>query len=140
MFLSDTGRKLGFERGWAFQQPEIARSQKIYAGPSHEERNIPVFFFSRFAILNHTHLPNKEAFRNDLDGTPISSSDYEHAQTVWDVFKCETFKDYLHVYLLCDVLHLADVFEAFRDKCLADYRLDPAHYFSSPHFTYDASC
>ena len=98
----------------------------------------PYSFFSRLAILNHTHLPNKEAFRNDLDGTPISSSDYEHAQTVWDVFKCETFKDYLHVYLLCDVLHLADVFEAFRDKCLADYRLDPAHYFSSPHFTYDA--
>ena len=42
------------------------------------------------------------------------------------------------MYLLCDVLHLADVFEAFCDKCVADYGLDPAHYFSSPHFTYDA--
>ena len=36
------------------------------------------------------------------------------------------------------VLQLADVFESFRTKCIADYKLDPAHYFSSPHFTYDA--
>ena len=46
--------------------------------------------------------------------------------------------DYLELYLLCDVLQLADVFESFHTKCLADYSLDPAHYFSSPHFTCDA--
>ena len=47
-------------------------------------------------------------------------------------------QSYLELYLLCDVLQLADVFESFRTKCIVDYNLDPAHYFSSPHFTYDA--
>ena len=54
------------------------------------------------------------------------------------MFQCQTFKDYLHLYLLCDVLHLSDIFENFRDKCVDDFQLDPAHYFSGPHFTYDA--
>ena len=40
--------------------------------------------------------------------------------------------------LLADCLLLADVFENYRDCCLADYRLDPVHYYSSPHFTFDA--
>ena len=39
---------------------------------------------------------------------------------------------------MCDVLQLADVFESFGTKCIADYNLVPAHYFSSLHFTYDA--
>ena len=94
-------------------------------------------FFSRLSILKHTQLPNKQAFTNDLDGSVITPKDYGHAQRVWHVFRCQTFRDYLELYLLCDVLQLADVFESFRTKCLADYSLDPAHYFSSPHFTYD---
>ena len=98
----------------------------------------PYSFFSRLSILKHTQLPNKEAFTNDLDGSVITPEDYGHAQRVWHVFRCQTFRDYLELYLLCDVLQLADVFESFRTKCLADYSLDPAHYFSSPHFTYDA--
>ena len=98
----------------------------------------PYSFFSRQSILNDTQLPNKEAFTNDLDGSMITPEDYSHAQRVWHVFRCQTFRDYLELYLLCDVLQLADVFESFCTKCIADYKLDPAHYFSSPHFTYDA--
>ena len=33
---------------------------------------------------------------------------------------------------------LADVFENYGDCCLADYRFDPVHYYSSPNFTFDA--
>ena len=44
----------------------------------------------------------------------------------------------MHLYLLCDVLHLSDIFESFRDQCVDYFQLDPAHYFSGPHFTYDA--
>ena len=98
----------------------------------------PYSFFSRLSILKHTQLPNKEAFTNDLDGSVITPEDYSHAQRVWHVFRCQTFRDYLELYLLCDVLQLADVFESFCTKCLADYSLDPTHYFSAPHFTYDA--
>ena len=98
----------------------------------------PYSFFSEMSILEHTQLPARHFFRNDLDDKDIASDDYEHALQVWHVFKCQTFKDYLHLYLLCDVLHLSDVFESFRDKCVDDFQLDPAHYFSGPHFTYDA--
>ena len=98
----------------------------------------PYSFFSHVSILCHTQLPNKEAFTNDLDGSVITPEDYSHAQRVWNEFRCQTFRDYLELYLLCDVLQLADIFESFRTKCIGDYSLDPAHYFSSPHFTYDA--
>ena len=31
-----------------------------------------------------------------------------------------------------DILLLVDVFENFRKTCLQYYKLDPAHYFTSP--------
>lgn len=98
----------------------------------------PYSFFSSLSILDHKELPPKQFFKNDLDGKEISTDDYAHALRVWHNFECQTFRDYLHVYLLCDVLHLSDVFESFRDNCVNDFCLDPAHYLSSPHFTYDA--
>jgi len=33
---------------------------------------------------------------------------------------------------------LADIFENFRDSCVASYRLDPAYYYILPGFTWDA--
>ena len=98
----------------------------------------PYSYFSSFSILDHKELPPMASFKNDLDGKEISQVDYDHALRVWDAFGCQTFKDYLHVYLLCHVLHLADVFERYRNQCISDYGLDPAHYFSGPHFCYDA--
>jgi len=40
--------------------------------------------------------------------------------------------------VVTDVLLLADVFENFRKVCLDKYGLDPAHYYSSPGFSWDA--
>ena len=89
-------------------------------------------------VLLERHLPEKEKFYNDLTCSHVSDEWYAFAREVWDAFQCENLKDYLHVYLLADCLLLADVFENYRDCCLADYRLDPVHYYSSPHFTFDA--
>ena len=36
------------------------------------------------------------------------------------------------MYVQCDTLLLADVFENFRDKCIEIYGLDPTHFFSAP--------
>ena len=43
--------------------------------------------------------------------------------------KCEmkTIKDYHDLYLKCDVLLLADVFEKFRNNSLKNYVLCPSH-------------
>ena len=41
-------------------------------------------------------------------------------------------KDYHELYLKCDVLLLADVFEKFRNNSLKNYGLCPCHYLSKP--------
>ena len=50
------------------------------------------------------------------------------------MFKCKTIKDYLAIYLKCDVLILADIIECFRNMCLQYYGLDPVYYYTSPTF------
>ena len=103
-----------------------------------EERSFSLLIFFLVPNFGSQGIATNDFLKNDLDGKEISQGDYDHAVKVWDVFGCQTFKDYLHVYLLCDVLHLADIFERYRYQCISDYGLDPAHYFSGPHFCYDA--
>ena len=40
--------------------------------------------------------------------------------------------DYHDVYLQLDVLFLTDFFEKIRKTCLSYYKLDPAHYYTTP--------
>ena len=42
------------------------------------------------------------------------------------------------MYVKCDTLLLADVFENFRDKCIEIYELDPAHFLSAPGLAWQA--
>ena len=51
----------------------------------------------------------------------------------------KTLRDYLELYNKVDVLLLADVFENFRDICIENYKLDPAHYFTAPGLAWDAA-
>lgn len=46
--------------------------------------------------------------------------------------------EYHDLYLLSDILLLADVFENFRKTCPGYYKLDPAHYFTSPGLSWVA--
>ena len=63
--------------------------------------------------LNHEGLPEIESFYSQLSQKSISPEDYTHAQDVYTKMNCRTFKDYHLLYLKCDVLLLADVFENF---------------------------
>ena len=47
-------------------------------------------------------------------------------------------KDYHDLYLKCDALLLADVFEKFRINSLKNYLLCPSHYLSVPALRCDA--
>ena len=51
---------------------------------------------------------------------------------------CKTIRGYHDLYLKSNVLLLADVFENFRATCLKHYKLDSAHYFTSPELAWDA--
>ena len=82
--------------------------------------------------FEETQLPPKEAFYSNLNMTNVSKDDYEHAQRVWKEFRIHNLGDYHDLYLLTDVILLANVFEAFRDTCLEHFKLDPVHFYTLP--------
>jgi len=49
----------------------------------------------------------------------------------------KTWKEYHDLYLCCDTLQLADVFEEFRKVSIETYGLDPAYYYSTPNYSWD---
>ena len=69
----------------------------------------------------------------------MSDSDYQHAQKVWELFQCQTLKDYHNIYLKTDVLLLTDLFEKFRKMSMESYGLEPVHYYSLPGLSWDAA-
>jgi len=91
-----------------------------------------------WARFKEVQLPPKDAFFSTLRDEHISDTDYKHAQNVWNKFKCANIGQYHDLYLKTDVLLLADVWEGFSVTCLENYQLDPAHYVSAPHLSWDA--
>ena len=89
--------------------------------------------------MEHQCLPDKEAFYSSLTMQDISTEDYEHAQNVWSTFQMTCMKDYHDLYLKTDVLLLADCFENFRKQCLEFYKLDPAHFYTTPGLSWTAA-
>ena len=51
---------------------------------------------------------------------------------------CADIGDYHDLYVQCDTLLLADVFEKFRDKCIEIYGLDPSYFYSAPGLAWQA--
>ena len=47
--------------------------------------------------------------------------------------------EYHDLYVLCDTLLLAEVFENFRDKCIEIYELDPKYFVSAPGLAWEGS-
>ena len=59
-------------------------------------------------------------------------------QKVWEVFGINNLGEYHDLYVQCDTLLLADVFEKFRDTCIEIYGLDPSHFLSAPGLAWQA--
>ena len=88
--------------------------------------------------LDETSLPGEKAFYSKLNEEDISNKDHTHSQKVWEVFKIKNLGEYHDLYVQCDILLLADVFENFRDKCIEIYELDPAYFVSAPGLAWQA--
>ena len=89
----------------------------------------PYEYADSWERFNEISLPSKEDFYSNLNMEDISDIDYRHANIVFKVFKLENLGNY-HLYVQSDTLLLADVFNNFRDMCIKDYELDPAHFLS----------
>ena len=99
----------------------------------------PYSYMNSFSKFEETSLPQKEAFKNDLTGEDISDEKYKFAQQVWKTTGCQSMGDYHDLYLYQDIFLLADIFEQFRQVCLKNYQLDPAHYYTVPGLAWDAA-
>ena len=82
-------------------------------------------------------LPSKKNFYSSLSDKGIRYKKYQHVFEVWNKFEMKTMKDYHDLYLKCDILLLADVFEKIRSRCLESYGLCPGHYLSASLLSWD---
>ena len=98
----------------------------------------PYEYMDNIEKLKDTKPPPQKAFYSKLTGKGINDYNYNHVLKVWETFKMKNLKEYHEVYNKTDVLLLADVFEKFRDICLKNYGLDPAHYYTAPGLAWDA--
>ena len=98
----------------------------------------PYEYVNSLAKLDEKELPSREDFYSSLNDSHVSDEDYEHAKTVWREFNVENLGEYSDLYSKTDVLLLADIFENFRDNYIKAYGLDPAQYYTTPGFTWDA--
>ena len=92
----------------------------------------PCKYMDGWEIFEEISLPLKDVFYSRLNMKGISDQDYQHAQQVWNIMEKKTLGCYHDTCLKTDVLLLADVFETFRNMCLKNYRLDPAHFYTAP--------
>lgn len=95
-------------------------------------------YVDSWSKLKKKSLPPKNKFYSRLNECDVSDQDYEFAQNIWRKFNIETLGDYSDLYMKTDILLLADVFENFRTTCFNIYKLDPAHYYTTPGLSFDA--
>ena len=65
----------------------------------------------------------------------IGDKNFQHVPNIGEAFKMNTMKDYHDLYLKFDVLLLTCMFETFRKASLNSFKLDPAHYLSTPGYS-----
>ena len=98
----------------------------------------PYEYMDNWERFNETLLPSKESFYSNLDMENIEDIDYRHGNNVFNKFKLNNLGEYHDLYVQNDTSLLADVFENFRDMCLKEYELDPAHFLSLPGLAWQA--
>ena len=111
------------------EQRELLKQKGVY----------PYEYMDGFERFEETSLPPKEKFFSKLSNENISDTDYERAWNVWNTFNMKTMRNYHDVYLITDVLLLADVMENFRKVCRTNYGLDPMWYYTAPGLAWDAA-
>lgn len=128
------------------EKKQILRSECIKSGFHSDEMFallnrkgvFPYEYVDKYERLEENALPSKESFYSRLTGSNISEKDYIHAQNVWEKFGIQTLAEYSDLYLKTDVLLLSDIFEIFRNTCIATHSLDPANYFGAPGLSFDS--
>ena len=98
----------------------------------------PYEYMDTWERFNEKLLPSKKDFYSNLNMEDINNIGYRHANNEFKGFKLENLGYYHDLYVKSDTLLLADVFNNFRDMCIKEYELDPAHFLSLPGLAWQA--
>ncbi|XP_039296247.1 uncharacterized protein LOC120355032 isoform X2 [Nilaparvata lugens] len=98
----------------------------------------PYEYMNSFERFQETKLPTIDKFYSRLTDSQITETEYQHAQNIWKHFNIKNLAEYHDLYLKTDILLLADIFQNFRTSFMRTYNLDPAHFFSLPHYSWFA--
>ena len=98
----------------------------------------PYDYMDNWERFNETSLPSKESFYSNLNMEDIDDIYYRHGNNAFNKFKLNNSGDYHDLYVQSDTLLLADVFKNFRDMCLKEYEIDPAHFLLLPGLAWQA--
>ena len=98
----------------------------------------PYEYIDEWDKFDEKVLPDKESFYSNLTLENISEIDYVHANNVFKKFNINNLGEYHDLYVGSDTLLLVDMFENFRQSCLENYELDPAHVVSLPGLAWQA--
>ena len=92
----------------------------------------PYEYMNSWEKFNEISLPSKEDFYGNLNMEDIDDIDYIHGNNAFKGSKLENSGVNHDLYVQSDTLLLTDMFENFRDMCIKEYELDPAHFSSLP--------
>jgi hypothetical protein len=93
---------------------------------------------TNFQDFDRTDFWTKEEFYTSLREEKVDDESFERGKHIFEKY-CKTRGDYHDLYNINDSLQLADVFENFRDICLATDGLDPVMYYTLPGYAWDAA-
>ena len=117
----------GFEK-YSDKQRELLIRKGIY----------PCEYMNNWNRFTETKLPSKDKFYSNLYMSGVGEKEYEHACKVWKEFWIKNMGEYHNLYLKTDAILLANVFESFRNICMKNYWLDPAHFYTAPGLAWKA--
>ena len=98
----------------------------------------PCEYIDGWDKFNEKIISSKDSFYSNLTLENVSETDYAHANNVFKKFNINNLGEYHDLYVRSDMLLLADIFENFRQSCLKNYKLDPAHFVSLPGLAWQA--
>lgn len=81
--------------------------------------------------LRISYLPPSQFYKN--------KTEFEWAEMIFKAKKCTNMLDYMRMYLMVDVLLLAEVFEKFISTSMHRYGLDPSWYYTTPGYSWDCA-
>ena len=104
-----------------------------------QKRQYPCSYIFLETLRESRNCP-QSTWKNSLTGGDVSvtRSELNHALKIFTELKCGSLSYYHDLYLTTDMLSLAFVFEAFRDVCYQNFRLDCACYFTASSLLGDA--